>query len=79
MRLKLSQSQTKRDATQIGILNPDEALSRERWGVGSVDPEAADASDAATYERLEANARPIPMALKTETHRDVVAFRSKRK
>jgi hypothetical protein len=50
-----------------------------RYSLGDVDPETMDVSADSLGEHQEATHRPIPMTLKTETYRDVVAFRSKRR
>lgn len=51
----------------------------DRYSLGDVDPETMDVSADSLAEHQEATHRPIPMALKTETHRDVRSFRSKRR
>lgn len=51
----------------------------DRYTLGDVDPETMDLGADSLAEIHEATHRPIPMALKTETQRDVVAFRSKRR
>jgi hypothetical protein len=51
----------------------------DRYTLGDVDPEAMDIGADSLADFQAATHRPIPMALKTETSRDVVAFRSKRR
>lgn len=51
----------------------------DRYALGDVDPETMDIGADSLADFQAAAHRPIPLALKTETHRDVVAFRSKRR
>lgn len=67
------------DVSSLFALNIVPKRLSDRYTLGDVDPEAMDIGADSLADFQAATHRPIPMALKTETHRDVVAFRSKRR
>ena len=67
------------DVDSLLMLNIVPNRLSDRCSLGDVDPETMDIGPDSLAAIQAATHQPIPMALKTETQRDVVAFRSKRR